>query len=95
MGYKSHNDYRKNAVGDKKYFDAWKRTDQGQAAIAREREIARAEGRRFNQSQVAQRLIAARNARPHPRGQTPGGRQAFVDFMTRYDFTGHPDWVAY
>ncbi|MFI0487641.1 hypothetical protein [Actinomadura sp. 9N215] len=98
MGYGSHREYRKNASGDAKYADSWLRTTQGQEAMRRERELARLEGRRFNKSQLTQRLIAARNARPHRRSQRPAGqfpRQPFVDFMTRYGITGGDDWVAY
>lgn len=90
MGYRSHREYRKNAAGDKKYVDAWLRTSQGQQAVQREREIARSEGRRYNKAQLSQRLIAARNARPHPR-TNPAGRQPYIDFMTRYGIVGHRD----
>jgi hypothetical protein len=98
MGYSSHREYRKNAAGDKRYADAWLRTAQGRDAMERERELARIEGRRFNKSQLTQRLIAARNARPHPRSTRPAGqfpRQQFTDFMSRYGITGGADWVAY
>lgn len=91
MGYRSHRQYRGHSKGDSKYFDRWKDTSHGREVIAKERALAQAEGRKYSESELKQRLIAARNARPHgDRYRRPGepGRPAggaFQDFMDRYD----------
>jgi hypothetical protein len=91
MGYRSHRQYRGHASGDSKYFNSWKHTQHGREVIAKERAIAQREGRRYSESELKQRLIAARNARPHgDRYRRTGevGRpagEAFRDFMDRYD----------
>lgn len=94
MGYKNHRDYRGHASGDKKYMGAWLRTEQGRRAVEKEKALAKEEGRRYRKEQLMTRLIAARNARPHPRANR-AARAPFVDFMTRYDITGGDDWVSY
>jgi hypothetical protein len=100
MGYRSNLQYRGRSRGDKKYYDSWVRTSQGQAALQRERQIARSEGRKFKETELKQRLIAARNQRPTSRGRLPGSPSspagpAYQSFMDRYDMEDREDWVDY
>jgi hypothetical protein len=89
MGYPSHYTYRKNAAGDKKYFEAWARTSQGRQAIVN----GRARGMKV--TEVKMQLIGARNDRPHP-GSGKGGGQRYTNFMADYDMADDgEDWVDY
>jgi hypothetical protein len=88
MGYRSNYDYRKNASGDKKYFDAWMRSGQGRYALSQAKE------RGLTRVQLQQQLIAARNARPHPGSGTPAG-SAYIEFQEDYDLIDVDDWVDY
>jgi hypothetical protein len=100
MGYRSNLQYRGRARGDSKYYDSWIRTSQGQAALRHEQQIARSEGRKFKETELKQRLIAARNQRPTSRGRRPGSPSspagpAYQSFMDRYDMEDREDWVDY
>jgi len=100
MGYRSNLQYRGRSRGDKKYYDSWKQTPQGQAALQRERQIARTERRKFKETELKQRLIAARNQRPHTRGRLPGSPSVpagpgYQSFMDRYDMEDREDWIDY
>lgn len=81
MGYRSHNDYRRNLFGNRNYINAWSRTTQGQHAIQLEKFLAKSEGRRFRMDTLGQRLIAARNQKPTK--SRPAG-PAFVEFLEVY-----------
>lgn len=90
MGYKSHRDYTKHSSGDAKYVQSWLRTEQGREAVQKEKELAKQEGRNYNQARLAARLIGARNTRPNSRtGRTAGA--AFLDFMEMYDLDDYGD----
>jgi hypothetical protein len=94
MGYRNHADYRDHTKADDKYVEAWLRTRQGQEALKQEKTLTKNEGGRFNNAKFKQRVIAMRNGRPHPKkGKGPGS--AYVDFMTRYGFSGGADFVRY
>lgn len=86
-GYRNHREYtrdqKERGNPDRAYTDAWLRSRQGQEAIRKEKELARAEGRRYSRTRLEQRLIAARNARPHPASGKPAGG-AFLAFIERY-----------
>jgi hypothetical protein len=77
---------REHGAGDKKYFNAWLNTEQGQRA----KEIARENG--ISSRELRQQLINARNQRPH--GSRSGG-PAYQEFMEEYDMYDQEDWVDY
>ena len=89
-GFKSHYAYRayfqEHGAGDKKYFNAWLNTEQGQRAkqMAKDRGISTRE--------LQQQLINARNSRPHA-GR--GGGEAYTEFMDEYDMYDQEDWIDY
>lgn len=97
MGYRSNLQYRReHASADNKYFKSWSDTPQGRDIIAKEKTRAHAAGQRYSESELRQRLIAARNARPHGaryRSGQPGrpAGPAFQDFMDRYDIDDERD----
>lgn len=93
QGYRNHKDYRlnRNADSDAKHWQAWKDGRQGRSAIAREKELAKREGRRYNPSNVKQRFLSARNTRP--RRGAPAG-EPWLDFVDRYDLDSDT-WLAY
>jgi hypothetical protein len=92
MGYKSHFEYRKSAKGDANYVKAFLSSRQGEAALAKEKALAKAENRRFNMGQFNTRIIAARNSAHKPRGSS---REAWLDFMDRYDLADAEEFVDY
>lgn len=94
MGYKSHADYRKHSASDEKYLDRWLKSQQGKEVLAKEKELVKREGRRFNKAILKQRLIAARNMRTHPRTGTGGGSH-FLDFLKRYGLISDVEYVRY
>lgn len=89
-GYESHrsytNDQRERDNPNAKFVSGWLKSDQGKAALRRERALAKQEGRRFSRSEFGQRVIAARNERPTV--ANPQGGAAFQDFASRYDLSG-------
>jgi hypothetical protein len=91
MGYRSHFDYRKNVGRDTNYTRSFINSAQGREALAREKQIAASEGRRFNMSQFQSRIVAARNSAHSARGN----RDAFLDFMDRYDLDDADEFVDY
>ena len=82
MGYRNEHDYRGHASGDKNYLNAFFRTEQGQRVLENNREMGR------SRKELEQRMIAARNDRPHP-NSGKGGGEADYSFMEDYDFEGY------
>jgi hypothetical protein len=99
MGYRNERERSKFGKGDDAYFKSWVRTEQGQRAIARAKELARADGVPYRPGDLKSELIAARNARPHGSGRVPGtpgkpAGDAWLRFMERYDMDTD-DYVDY
>lgn len=96
QGFESHKAYLSyragdGAVRDANHYNAWKKGRQGRDAIAKEKAIAKSEGRRYSDARMRQRFLAARNTRPH-RGREGG--EPFLDFIDRYDLD-RDDWIDY
>lgn len=97
LGFSNARGYNvRESAGDKRYFSQWARSPNGREIIAKERARAAAEHRPYSESDMKQRLIAARNARPHGdrfrqgRPGTPAG-SAFTEFLERYDIDDERD----
>ena len=99
LGFSSHRQYR-NYLGsggndrDTKYFNAWKRGNQGQRIVDIEKERAKQAGHKYSPSAMKQRLIAARNGRPHPKADNPGN-ESFHSFLRDYEVSGQEDIIRY
>jgi len=77
-GYQSHYAYRPHSQGDKNYVNAYLRSQQGKEIRAQAKENG------INRADLAQQIIAARNARPSSKRT---GGAAFYAFIEQYDLT--------
>lgn len=79
MGYRNEHDYRGNSTKDGNYLNAFFRTEQGERARERARELG------WSNRELEQRMIAARNGRPRPTKGNPGN-DAYHSFMEDMEF---------
>jgi hypothetical protein len=96
-GFRNENDRRHNPdrrEGDTKYFNAWAKTNTGKQAVAQAKAEAKAGGRAYRKDELKTELIAARNDRPHPGSNNPGGA-TWNAFAVKYGITGGSDFTRY
>lgn len=98
LGFRNERAYtRKESAGDDKYYRRWSESPNGRAIIEKEKAFAAREGRKYSEAEMKQRLISARNARPHgDRFRRPGvpgkaAGSAFTGFLSRYDIDDERD----
>ena len=93
-GFRNENQRRRNPdrqQANDNYYRAFIRSNMGREVKRAEMDKAKRQGYRFRESDLKARVIAARNDRPRPGKDQPGGPhwQAFVQ---AHGITGTKDW---